>query len=710
MKTLSTRAAAVLLLVIAAGAFFLRVSPAMDLVFRDGQVNFQEGDGWYHVRLAENLVRHYPRRTVVDPYARAGGAVAVPFGPMHDWIVGGAALVFGLGAPSEHTVHLVAAWYPAMAGALIPLLVFLIGQALFGQTAGLIAAAVIATLPGGYLKVTQLGFADHHCSEALFSTAVLLLLVKAIDGEAVRWALAAGVAFGFYLLTWDGGAFLVAIVAAWAIAQILWDRVTGRPYAATPRTVVAAFAVALAMIAPVQMLWREYAVAGLAGGMAAALVLALLARLRVSEKQFAAGAAAAGLLATAALFVLAPALAHGALGKLHRLAPGAPYVEELQPLFRLGGRFSLRPAVVQFGASIGIAAVALPWLWLRWPRKPRRALLLFLLWSTVALAATLGQVRMTTYAAVPAALLAGYGFAAILEDGSRRARTWTAAALAFVTIGGNVVLGAPIVALDNGPTPEWREALTWMRSHTPEPFGSDAAYYRRYGREALGTTPAWAVMNWWDYGYWIVGLGHRVPVANGTQRGVRPSGEFYATDDEARAVELMRQTGARYAIVSDRTPIWVASWFQPGPYPPDAGRMDRYMEVLEDAANGSQPVTVYYPQFFRSMAVRLFLFDGQAMAPRDGVWAVAIAPAEAGGYRRVMESRRFETIAEAEAWVTAESMRHPEWNARTVSVSLASSCVEVPELRHFRRVFPEGPALPPDAPGRPDGVKIFELQ
>lgn len=690
----------------------LRVTPALDAVFRDGQVHFQEGDAWYHVRLVENLVRHWPFRTAVDPYARAGAAGRVPFGPMHDWILGGISLIVGLGAPSERTVHLVAAWYPAVLGALIPLLVFFIGEALFGQTAGLIAAAAIATLPGGYLKVTQLGYADHHCTEAFFATAVLLLLVKAMGSEPgrdVRYGLAAGAMLGCYLLTWDGGAFLVAILALWAAAQIVVDRLANRPHGATARIAVTVFVVALVMLAPVKMLWSEYAVAGLAGGALAAEGLSAFAG-RTGRRWFAVGVAAAAVLAVAAVFLFAPRLAHGVVTNLGRLAPRAPYIEELQPLFRQGGRFSFRPAFAHFGLAIVAAAASLPWLWWRWPVKAGRARLLFLIWSTAALAATVGQVRMTTYSAVPAALLTGYAFVAVLRDGARRARTWTAAALALLTISGNVLLAAPIVAVDSGPSPEWREALAWLRGSTPEPFGTDEAYYRRFGPEAAGILPAWSVMNWWDYGYWIVALGHRVPVANGTQRGIRPSGEFFATDDEDRAVALMRQTGARYAIVSDRTPIWLAAWFQPGAHPADAGRMDRYIEVLEDARNGSRLVTVYYPEFFRSMAVRMFLFDGQAIMPQDGIWGAAIAPAGPSGYRRAMQSLKFDTTGAAEAWISATKAEHPEWSVRMVSVSLASSCVEVPALRHFRRVFPEGPTLPPGAPGRPDVVKIFEAQ
>jgi hypothetical protein len=45
---------------------------AISLVFQSGFVDFQEGDAWYHVRVAENLVRHFPFRIGVDPYLTYG--------------------------------------------------------------------------------------------------------------------------------------------------------------------------------------------------------------------------------------------------------------------------------------------------------------------------------------------------------------------------------------------------------------------------------------------------------------------------------------------------------------------------------------------------------------------------------------------------------------------------------------------------------------
>jgi asparagine N-glycosylation enzyme membrane subunit Stt3 len=42
-------------------AFALRSLP-FSAVFRPGFVNYQETDAWFHVRVMEHLVRHFPFR------------------------------------------------------------------------------------------------------------------------------------------------------------------------------------------------------------------------------------------------------------------------------------------------------------------------------------------------------------------------------------------------------------------------------------------------------------------------------------------------------------------------------------------------------------------------------------------------------------------------------------------------------------------------
>jgi hypothetical protein len=69
-----------LLAAIVVVAFLVRTVPLFSDVFTRGGVNYQDTDAWYHMRLIENLARHFPHRASVDPYLGADApVVAVAF-------------------------------------------------------------------------------------------------------------------------------------------------------------------------------------------------------------------------------------------------------------------------------------------------------------------------------------------------------------------------------------------------------------------------------------------------------------------------------------------------------------------------------------------------------------------------------------------------------------------------------------------------------
>jgi len=67
-------------------------------------------------------------------------------------------------------------------------------------------------------------------------------------------------------------------------------------------------------------------------------------------------------------------------------------------------------------------------------------------------------------------------------------------------------------------------SLTWLRENTQDPFGNPNFYYEL--REPLPPgesydypESAYGVMAWWDYGYWISRIAHRLPNANPIRKG-----------------------------------------------------------------------------------------------------------------------------------------------------------------------------------------------
>ncbi|MBS1263606.1 MAG: Dolichyl-monophosphooligosaccharide--protein glycotransferase AglB [Methanonatronarchaeales archaeon] len=111
-----------------AAALYIRGAPHVDDVFRDGFVKFQGNDPWYHMRLVDVTVRHFPRRVFYDPFANLPDGAHLAWAPLPDQLVAGAALVLGLGAPGQGLVDTVGAYFPAVLGAATVVPVYVLGR------------------------------------------------------------------------------------------------------------------------------------------------------------------------------------------------------------------------------------------------------------------------------------------------------------------------------------------------------------------------------------------------------------------------------------------------------------------------------------------------------------------------------------------------------------------------------------------------------
>jgi dolichyl-diphosphooligosaccharide--protein glycosyltransferase len=105
----------------------------------------------------------------------------------------------------------------------------------------------------------------------------------------------------------------------------------------------------------------------------------------------------------------------------------------------------------------------------------------------------------------------------------------------------------------SGPPDDWYEALSWMRENTPD-TGVD--YYALYPEDYTYPEYAYSVMNWWDYGYWITYIAHRIPVANPGQQGIggphqgdRPGAcVFFIERNETEANNVADALDVRYVV------------------------------------------------------------------------------------------------------------------------------------------------------------------
>jgi asparagine N-glycosylation enzyme membrane subunit Stt3 len=181
---------------------------------------------------------------------------------------------------------------------------------------------------------------------------------------------------------------------------------------------------------------------------------------------------------------------------------------------------------------------------------------------------------------------------------------------------------------DYGIPPAWQRALTWMREATPDPFGDPNHYWSRASDD--GPRAAYAVMNWWDYGYWLMRIAHRVPVSNPTQNAATLAARFFTETDPAAAMTLLRDTRSRYILTGAEMPLRTAT--DPSPwqqwFPAMTQWADRPQSRYYDAFAQRRPsgelatIVVFYPAYYETMASRLYLFGGAAVTPRNSTWVM----------------------------------------------------------------------------------------
>lgn len=621
------------ILVVAAG---LRVWAPWDDVLGGARVNFLETDAWYHVRLAESQVRNFPHRVTVDPYAAPDGQY-VAVAPLLDSLIATAVFVTqGRDASTEY-IERVAAIVPAVIGVLAVAAVWALATLAFDRRAGFIAGLLAAVLPGHFLDRTLIGFVDHHALEVLLSFATLAFI-------AYGSKIGAGASLGLYLLAWASGSYFVFILAVWlALTALLLPA----QRAATARLMATAAAMALAIVVVFQDpgLYRyNTQIAALLGLILTAAVIMWLADRVITAALVVTGALAA-IVATA--WLVMPELVTQVATDLNRFRPDATRmaVLEARPLFLYTGNWEWTQPWTFFRSGFYVGVIAVIGLAAATWRSRRADHLLIVCFTVANYLATIGQNRFAYYLVPSTAVVIAWLTTRILDWGGVPhagnpaprikpllpfQREIAVILIAGLIVAPNLVPAALTTTRAGGMPQYWFDAMQWLRTRTPEPFGGAGHYYARYG--ARNPAASYSVMNWWDQGYWIIQTGRRVPVTNPTQSNASRSAAFLTETDEAEALERLSAERARYVIVDWELP------FREGPDGSLAGRFQnladwagaptaRFYSLCFSRQNESDGWTatwLYREAYYQSMAYRLMVLGGKGSAPVDNTFVVNV--------------------------------------------------------------------------------------
>ncbi|MBN1367445.1 MAG: oligosaccharyl transferase, archaeosortase A system-associated [Dehalococcoidales bacterium] len=533
-----------ILLVIGIILLLFRILPQYDIVFGSGWVNFQGNDTWYHVRLIENLLHHFPFRIAFDPYSYFPYGQDVFFAPFFDILLGFVTWVIGLGAPTQHTIEMVAVYAPPILGVLTILPVYFIGKTLFSRKVGLLAALVVGILPTMFFMVSELGQADHHVAEVLFSTLTILFLIMAIKSAKTNqvtftgiktsgykplkkplvYAIIGGIALGLYLLTWVGGLLFVFLIFCFFVLMFIIDYLKLRNTDYLIIIAIPVFIVPLLMIAPFlnQLAYANIEILSLSAGAITVPVLFGIGRLtellHLKKYYLLVGSLVLGGIAVLVAYLIDPSLVKYAIHQFSVFTPNTRQltISEVQPFFIVNGEFTLTRFWIYFRIPGILAVIGFVILFVNTIRKISSIKILLLVWTIIVFTATAGQARFMAYLTVNVAILSAY-FAWVFIDAipgiwkrlrqkfakpvkvSKKSKkhlqqmpksdgiviksvyySIAVIIIVFLVIFPSIQPLLNIAKVDQGMDRYWHDALIWMRENTPEPFQYPDFYYDLY--------------------------------------------------------------------------------------------------------------------------------------------------------------------------------------------------------------------------------------
>ena len=241
---------------------------------------------------------------------------------------------------------------------------------------------------------------------------------------------------------------------------------------------------------------------------------------------------------------------------------------------------------------------------------------------------------------------------------------------------------------------DWHESLVWMKDHTPDPFNNPDFYYELYQRPPAGEAyqypaSAYGVMSWWDYGYFITYIAHRIPNANPGQAGATDAALFFTAQDEASGSQVLDGLGSKYVIIDYYMAIETLYGGKFAAMVVWAGKdQSQFYDVFYQSTGTGmlQAKMYYYPEYYESMCSRLYLYGGDEWVPQQSLaisWDVRqLTSADGSTFtaKVITDQQSFPSYDSAEAFVDA----HPGY--RIVGNDPSYSPVPLEKLNHYELI------------------------
>ena len=472
-----------------------------------------------------------------------------------------------------------------------------------------------------------------------------------------------------------------------------------------------------------------------------------------------------GAVALAIFYAVSPSLLKTMMSQFSMFNPTGPItIIEMQPFLAPQGSLTLFLPWGNFSTGFFISPISLGILIALAVKRGNAEKNVLIIWSLIMLMATLGQRRFAYYLAINVALLTGYFsillffvvrfIIAYLRNEPARFLSWQTleslktpeladatptyapqqrmkktrekrdhqSGFRISTHRVAIVLGAIIIFflvffpnIKNVPSAAqarfvpsdaWVSSLHWLRENTPDPFGDPEAYYQLHQpppEEEVYKYPetAYGVTAWGDYGNWILRIAHRLP-----NRPPGPGGEriatFFTSQDEESAQKMADLLDTRYVIIDHETALdkfWaLAQWAD--------RQMSEFFDIYYLREEGVvKSITLFYPEYYRSMVARLYNFDGKAVTPIESiVISYEERKTQEGETAKLITSiESFPSYEEASAYVSSQN----SISYRIVGSSPFVSPVPLEALEHYKLIHSSDGMVTQSGTTLPK-VKIFK--
>ena len=646
---------AVMLFVVFVVALYLRITLPYANSIQAGSIIISDFDPYYHLRIGEYTIQHFPNVLAFDPYVDFPNGFWIGWPPLYDFLASAYAMVAMALFHVDYQVGV--ATFPAVLGALAILPVYYITKLVFDWKAGIVAAALLTVIPANLLR-SMVGNLNHHvAAEVLFPALLLLFFMLALKGqlsffkvrslaftrEDKRTLLYAGLAGVFVtalLLTWLGGFLFLGIIGAFAIVQFSIYHLKHERSDNLTTILMTMLIVSLVTLLPVSLsshfgmtidtlhlsLFQPLLLAVLLVifGLFGFLAYYLRDSRRALYPLTICVLLIAGLLG---FYLLRPDLATTVFTGYGFFTQSGVLqtISEAQPLLWGSSGFQLNTVASYFQVLLFVALIGLAVLGYRVYKKQDEAALLLLVWSVFAFAITIIQTRFTFLLSANVAILSGFIIVWIMDTLVSKAYSalfnvnevsalrhlfgreikYTQLLGVFLVV---LVLLLPSINVtatyaksSQEIVPDWKESLLWMRDNTTQTSNFNVSSNK---------IPEYGVLSWWDYGNWIIWFGHRPAVANNFQTGVSDAAQFFTSQNESDTVSIVQNRNVKY-VMTDYEIANYQGKFQAMALLSGNG-IEKYFTTQSylDANGSVKQYSAPNEEYYNTTVVRLQYYDG----------------------------------------------------------------------------------------------------